>query len=728
MPLRRLAVNAARLASVAACLTALTAPLQPTPAPPERSQLARAAAYHAAGVGLYDQGDLSAALRCYQRAWRWDPRQPERLAEIVSLAFSLERPEEAMRYALLGAERGAVDPALLRRMALLAKETEDYGRAARLYRRWLAQQPTGEAKGLNALMVRLEAAQLEYIDGDVQAAAQLYAETLPAISQGAGEAADRFRAALGGSFGSVLEVMSLCFLEAGRKADAEKAVALLAAEPDAVTEAPYWQARVALARGDAVTAVDKLMQYFDRHRDPVGATPYELLVEALTRLGDSARTVPLLEQIVATRPNQPDAVFALAQAKHRAGDREGATGLYERVVAWGDAEEDPSTGSQGVAVSGEAYLTSAARLLEEQRRQGQPGGALDLYRRVDAAWVLSVPTIEETFDDADFTQAVFDRLAASRKVGGGAFDPRFAARLAIAARRYRTAGAYYRDAINAASEQEQREELTAEWIDQLLSQGEFAESAEAIAWTLQHRGWEKDDPAPHYHLAGSLAMSDETDAAIDAAREAVRLDPDSAEFAGRLAWVSYQAKRYDDAAAAYEALIQRFDEDQDPATRAVLMDARAALSNICQTQGKHEAAEEWLEQALDEFPDDYAVKNDLGYLWADRGVNLKLARRLAAEAVTEKPDNGAYWDSLGWADYRLGDFGAAAESLEKAVALAELAGMSPGDGVMFDHLGDAYAAAGRTKEARRAWSRAAAMLKEADPPTAKKAAAKAKAD
>ena len=94
---------------------------------------------------------------------------------------------------------------------------------------------------------------------------------------------------------------------------------------------------------------------------------------------------------------------------------------------------------------------------------------------------------------------------------------------------------------------------------------------------------------------------------------------DSARFRGRPAWVLYHAKRYDEAVKAYRELIDEFDADHASAeTRDALREARLSLSNLCVIKGDLPQAEEWLEQVLDEFPDDAGAMNDLGYLWADR--------------------------------------------------------------------------------------------------------------
>ena len=113
--------------------------------------------------------------------------------------------------------------------------------------------------------------------------------------------------------------------------------------------------------------------------------------------------------------------------------------------------------------------------------------------------------------------------------------------------------------------------------------------------------------------------------------------------------------------------------------------------------GDWPSAERDLKYALALSPDEPDVLNYLGYSWIDRGMNLKTAKQMIEKAVAAKPDSGAIVDSLGWADYKLGDYREAVEQLERATEL------EPADPDINNHLGDAYWAAGRKLEARFQW-------------------------
>ena len=101
------------------------------------------------------------------------------------------------------------------------------------------------------------------------------------------------------------------------------------------------------------------------------------------------------------------------------------------------------------------------------------------------------------------------------------------------------------------------------------------------------------------------------------------------------------------------------------------------------------------------------VLNYLGYSWIDNGINLYQGLEMIKKAVAQEPRNGFFVDSLGWAFYRMKDFGAAVQFLEKATEL------EPDDPEIIDHLGDALWQSGRQIEARYQWRRALSLEDDA---------------
>jgi Flp pilus assembly protein TadD len=127
-----------------------------------------------------------------------------------------------------------------------------------------------------------------------------------------------------------------------------------------------------------------------------------------------------------------------------------------------------------------------------------------------------------------------------------------------------------------------------------------------------------------------------------------------------------------------------------------------------------ERAHDWpraqadLERALQLAPDQPYVLNYLGYTWADQGQNLQQARQMLTRAAELRPNDGSIVDSLGWVLLRQGDTKGAVKSLERAVE------MLPEDPTINGHLGDAYWAVGRQREAQFQWRRALILHPDPD--------------
>lgn len=205
--------------------------------------------------------------------------------------------------------------------------------------------------------------------------------------------------------------------------------------------------------------------------------------------------------------------------------------------------------------------------------------------------------------------------------------------------------------------------------------------------------------SPWYEVAQTrVAMSyhdeDNNDQALAIAKALVE------KTNGRLARVTLAdiergAEQWKEAEAIYDGLIA---ESQPPKpTDWSLYFARAA----CREQlDRWSEAEADLKQALQLAPDQPEALNFLGYSWVSKGKNLSEGLALLQKAVSLRPDSGYIIDSLGWAQFQMGDYASAVDTLESAVS------MDPQDPELNEHLGDAYWRVGRRIEARFQWTRA----------------------
>jgi len=86
------------------------------------------------------------------------------------------------------------------------------------------------------------------------------------------------------------------------------------------------------------------------------------------------------------------------------------------------------------------------------------------------------------------------------------------------------------------------------------------------------------------------------------------------------------------------------------------------------------------QRALALRPRDPVLMNNVGYSYADKGVQLEEAEQLISQAVAMRPNQGFIIDSLGWLYFRQGKLTQALEYLQRAHRL------SPGNPEVAAHL------------------------------------------
>jgi tetratricopeptide (TPR) repeat protein len=319
--------------------------------------------------------------------------------------------------------------------------------------------------------------------------------------------------------------------------------------------------------------------------------------------------------------------------------------------------------------------------------------------------------LEELLKNTALVEAI---LSSARQMkdepGEDASSYRAAALLAIQAKKLDAVGEFYELAVDGSKSDELAQVLLV-WGVELLRAEKYPEAAAVFQRGIQDKVLSDNNPAFHFYLAGSLELGGKTDEALAAARQAIEKQPKSAQFQSRIGWILYHAKRYDEAIAAYKDLLSKFDkEHSSPEAREAMRDARLILSNLYVLKNDNAQAEEWLQQVLDEFPDDVGASNDLGYLWADGDKHLRLALKMIRRAVKAEPDNKAYRDSFGWALYRLGHYQEAKVELEAATAGGD------SDGVILEHLAEVQWKLGETALALSTFKKAKEAMESDNEP------------
>jgi tetratricopeptide (TPR) repeat protein len=698
-----------------------------------------AAALYAHGRLLLRRDDQAGALRRFQRAWRYDPRAVSLLPQIVFLAHHLGRPDEAARYAVLAAERDQGSPTLLQQLALQLSRQQDWPRAIQLLEKSLqpvdGDLPADASAGLSPAVARLELGRLYFLSGDFPRSAEHFAHVRQILADPGRLAADpTLEKILLEHTERTYQMLAESFYQAGRYEEARAMLTRVQAarqsnrkEPKASDEQPlggpdtpsepseqaggvldYDLARVAAKLGQRDQAQTHLEAYFASRSAAAGTAPYELMAELMSgseqqpvgvATGSAADTKPVGEQGIAARleellqadPKNPALLWYTAQRDLAHQQFEPARQRLEQLLVL------------------QPGLAAYQGLIEIHRQRRLPAELLGVLGVAAACGAntqdfqdLLAPLTDDPALSRDLVDAAVHQL--DNQAEGTAAGVLLAGAL-LAEERAATETA---DRLFSAGvmrlDRDARYDWLVDWGLELLLDERFAAAADAFRQALADPPSDAGQAACQFYLIRALALADQTDQALQAARRGAELFPDQPRLQSQPGWVLYHARRYDAAEAAYRELLQQFDALHTPEVRSAMREARLILSNICVHQQRLPEAEQWLEQILDEYPEDVGALNDLGYLWADQGQWLERSLAMIQRAVEQEPDNVAYRDSLGWAYYRLDRYAEALAELEQAAS-----GDDP-DGVILEHLGDTYYQLGQRQQALDTWRRALQAL------------------
>ena len=195
---------------------------------------------------------------------------------------------------------------------------------------------------------------------------------------------------------------------------------------------------------------------------------------------------------------------------------------------------------------------------------------------------------------------------------------------------------------------------------------------------------------------------------LEEARQRIELGkaefPTDLRFPLILGRLEYRNGRSEKGLGLLESVLS--DDADNPQVQVAVSDLYLQLGAEEEQRGEFDAAVPLLQRSIDVNPDNDRALNYLGYLWADRGVNLDKSIEYIKRALQIGGRNAAYLDSLGWAYYRQERYELAEPELESAASLSE------DEPVILEHLGDVYHARGKVEQAVEAWQRALRVSQE----------------
>lgn len=202
----------------------------------------------------------------------------------------------------------------------------------------------------------------------------------------------------------------------------------------------------------------------------------------------------------------------------------------------------------------------------------------------------------------------------------------------------------------------------------------------------------------------SLRLSDQEESSIDLLTKLAEQKADNLAVVETLGQGHLDDKRYVQAEIAFDKAIELVlagapeEATDDYFSRNWTPYYFRAIAR--ERQGDWPDAKSDLRLAADYSSGSPYVLNYLGYSMLINDEDPIEAEQLIREAVKQDPENGAFIDSLGWAQFLQGKYSEALPNLEKAVRLLS------NTAEVIDHLGDVYWKVGRQREAEFQWKRA----------------------
>lgn len=666
----------------------------------EQKQL-DALAHFMAGELYLERGDddlLPKALREFEQAIALNPRAIEPYRLYIPAAVRAGDEAGARKHALLATEHTTEGVQLLRALVAVYVQQGEVEKAiaALVDSQKLTTLPE---KSFAKLILQRHLGQCYALEEQTAEAAAAYRVLFEALQPEPESLTDDERQQLFDEQGKLYDDMGTAFLAAQMP---ELAVQAFDVAVQTHGRSPglhsFSLAQVFRQTGKPERALEELEKYFGAQHVEKGRAPYQLFKEVLTELKREGEFFPRLQELAAKDKHNKFLHHYLAGELVAQGKLDEAEAIYN-------------------AMGGQADPESLLGLASIYRRQGKSAEWIKTGGRAFAVLQLNNPQVRERLspeykemgdrfeadvkDLATHTEQRDAILQQGREWLEGddpelEFDQAWLlGRLAAEAKQTDDAGRLYRFAIGM---QNLPSYLLFFELGQLyIDQEQWREGERAYEEAANHPALE---PLRPYFLARGVAVARELDGrveeALEAVREARKLQPGDSEFALQEARIFYRARRWDDAIRLFDEIIREFREDAD-----LVRDCQFSLSAVLVQKGDFDRGEQILLDILAKEPDHPQANNDLGYLWADRDKNLEQARGMIEKALAAEPENAAYMDSLGWVLYRLGEYAEAAKHLETAIAQPR--GEDP---TIYDHLGDCRAKQGQQEQALTAWRKA----------------------
>lgn len=668
----------------------------------ETSKRLEAVAHFMAGQMYEKRRDPVAALDEYEQSLKLNPLAEVVYRSYVPIAYLLSKRDEATEAARKASAQFDTGHELVRGLAGMMAGTDKLDDAVDLLSETL-NVPRVRDNRMSKLLVHRDLGIILRSAGKNADAAQQLRIVFEESQSTKEPLTDEQLTQLFGEGGESYEQLGTTFLEAELPDLAVQAFNKAAeADPSSPAVHSYNLASVFKKTGQPEKALVQLQIYLDAQLQTKGREAYELLADLLEDLGREKELGPKLEALLEIDRRNTSLRYFYADFLRDSGDLDMAEEQY-RIALGGGRDLRGLIGMMGLIRMRETLKPEDGEELAELVLKAYP---------IVAQSGRNGEEFETEWNAIKENQPLMDALASAAisQIDGDKqtleFFPAYVfGRLMIDAERADDAVAFYKYALKTRTDPP---------IQLYIELGEFLDEQELYAqaediYSEAIKSASEQDPQIKaqllYRLSNAQVQTGKTDDAFASIRQAQILEPEN------LAWqfwegvIASEANRYDQAIDIYKAFIGQHasKRDEDPFVER----ARFQLSVVYVKKGDIEEGANVLLEILEEDPNNVQANNDLGYLWADEGINLARAEKMIRKALAAEPENAAYIDSMGWILHRIGRSEEAIPHLEKAKDLE-----NGRDTVIFEHLGDAYEAADRKEDAIEAYREAIAIEKE----------------
>jgi tetratricopeptide (TPR) repeat protein len=460
--------------------------------------------------------------------------------------------------------------------------------------------------------------------------------------------------------------------------------------------------------------------------DPLYEAHFEYMRNARKEQGNLDGQIADCRRAVALTPQDPEARYNLGEAIHAAGDLAGAVAAYRKAL-----EVQPES------------LAAHVSLADALMARGEPEEAIEEYSEV----LKRVPNSWNTFRKrgtayrrrSQWDEAVADyrKVIELTPARHEAYTTATLTDLGRAALHLGTD-----DPRDSAAVARKVMELYPESPAAHFAAGQMLLNSDPTGAAVAFRKAAEGDPenaVAHEWLARALSLPNagatDLQEALAALSKAVALEPNNLGYWTNRGVIYSRLGRREEASADFNkvnALIRessvawlregdldaeagQWDKAVEAYTRSLSGSgghvALVGRARAYRKLGKWEQCTADYGRAVGLAPNDSGVRNEFAWHLATcpeaRVRNPKQAVAYARQAVSLVPGMGAYWNTLGVAQYRAGDWKAAVEGLEKSCALS--GGGDAGDWLF---LALAHRKLGHDDEARKAYDRAVEWLEK----------------